>query len=226
MENSNTAKICSAVLTVCTALFIVTGAIAVPVLFRTFYHAHIVSMKLAEKSGMTEEQIRQAFGDVMDYCIGREDSFSAGILQWSQAGADHFADVRELFIADFWAAGISFAVLSGILIYCSVKGISLYHFKGHGPGFWSAAAICITAACIAGASAINFDLAFEVFHKVFFPGKDNWILYYDTDPVILILPQEFFRNCAILILGIIIISCAVLIVSDQIIQYRHRRKHN
>ena len=34
------------------------------------------------------------------------------------------------------------------------------------------------------------------------------------DPVILILPQEFFRNCAILILAVLLAVCTALIVRD------------
>ena len=62
---------------------------------------------------------------------------------------------------------------------------------------------------------MDFNKAFAVFHKLFFPGKDNWLFDPGTDPVIRMLPAEFFRNCAILILALIIISCAALIIWDR-----------
>ena len=53
-----------------------------------------------------------------------------------------------------------------------------------------------------------------MFHALFFPGKDNWLFNPYTDEIINILPQEFFMNCAILILAILILGCIILMVSD------------
>ena len=59
-----------------------------------------------------------------------------------------------------------------------------------------------------------------MFHSIFFPGKDNWLFDPATDPVILILPEAFFRSCAILILAAVLLCCAALIIADL---YRRRR---
>ena len=63
-------------------------------------------------------------------------------------------------------------------------------------------------------AALDFNRAFVAFHVLFFPGKDNWLFDPRTDQIINILPQEFFRNCAILILVLLITGCAVLILWD------------
>jgi len=63
-------------------------------------------------------------------------------------------------------------------------------------------------------AAIDFDRAFVIFHTLFFPGKDNWIFDWRMDPIILILPQEFFRNCAILIGMLLLVWCVALVVTD------------
>ena len=61
-------------------------------------------------------------------------------------------------------------------------------------------------------AALDFDRAFVLFHSLFFPGKSNWLFDWRTDPIILALPQEFFRNCAILIgAGLVIFSLSLLI---------------
>ena len=54
-----------------------------------------------------------------------------------------------------------------------------------------------------------------VLHNVsaeFFPGKTNWIFDAATDQVILILPEVYFRNCAILALVILFVLVAVCLV--------------
>ena len=76
---------------------------------------------------------------------------------------------------------------------------------------------------VGGLAALDFDRAFVVFHALFFPGKDNWLFDPETDQIITILPQIFFRNCAILILAVLILGCASLIVFD-VLSARRRTK--
>ena len=60
-------------------------------------------------------------------------------------------------------------------------------------------------------AATDFDRAFTVFHGIFFPGKDNWLFDPATDPVIVLLPEEFFRNCAIAI-GVSLLGLCLLLL--------------
>ena len=73
---------------------------------------------------------------------------------------------------------------------------------------------------IALLAALDFDGAFTVFHSIFFPGKDNWLFDPVTDPVILILPEAFFRNCAIAIVSILCSSVVFSYVNWQNIWVR------
>lgn len=89
-----TSKPLSVLLAVLTALLVLSGSIAVPLLCRPFYYAHIGPLGLVESTGLTQEQIRTAFDQVMDFCLGLRPDFAAGDLIFSQSGASHFADVR------------------------------------------------------------------------------------------------------------------------------------
>ena len=71
-----------------------------------------------------------------------------------------------------------------------------------------------------GDSLIGFAMqifvwAFAAFHALFFPGKDNWLFDPATDPVIGILPETFFLRCAVLILALLLLGCAVLLVTGR-----------
>lgn len=85
---------------------------------------------------------------------------------------------------------------------------------GHGPGFWAAAGLAAVFLTVGGLAALDFQRAFVVFHTLFFPGKTNWLFDWRTDPIILFLPEAFFRNCALLILILLVFWCAVLIAAD------------
>ncbi len=205
-------KLLSVIMSIAVAMALLCGSIAAPILIRGFYYAQIEPLGLEEKSGLSESEIRQAYDEVLDYCTGKSDEFSAGLLPFSAEGAAHFADCRVLFILDFRILALSLLIIAALLVYKRRRGLS--GLLGRGPAFWGAAGMG-GALCLVGAlAALDFDRAFTVFHSVFFPGKDNWIFDSAADPIIRLMPEEFFRNCAILILAVLITASTVIIVSD------------
>ena len=56
---------------------------------------------------------------------------------------------------------------------------------------------------------INFEDTFVVFHKLMF-SNDYWIFDPRLDPVINILPEEFFFHAGIMILGIVLLVSIIL----------------
>lgn len=213
-------KLWGVIQAVLTALVIVSGAIALPILFRPFFYWHMAPLDLWQRVGLTPEQVKTAYNEMMDFCIGISDTFSAGVLPFSQSGADHFADVRKLFLLDLGVFFGAAVLLAALLLGKRNKKVRLL---GHTPGFWSAVGLGATFAVVGGLAALDFDRAFVVFHKLFFPGKDNWIFDGRYDPIINMLPEAFFRNCALLILGALLIGCGMLIFWDIREQKRTHR---
>lgn len=211
-------KLFSLALAILIALVILSGAISLPILCRPFFYLHIDPYHLTDAVGLTAEEIKIAYNEMMDFCIGLSDSFSAGVLPFSPEGASHFADVRKLFILDLSVLAAALLLLIPLLVWGRKKALRL---GGHTPGFWSSVGLGVSFLVIGGLAALDFDRAFVIFHQLFFPGKDNWIFDYRTDPIISMLPEEFFRNCAIVILLAILISCGTLIFRDL---YLRRRK--
>ncbi len=193
------------------ALVILSGAIALPILCRPFFYLHIDAYSLPEAVGLTAQQVRTAYNEMMDFCMGLSGSFSAGVLPFSAEGAAHFADVRKLFILDLAVLAAALVLLIPLFVLGRKKSLRV---GGHTPGFWSSVGLGVTFLVVGGLAALDFEKAFVIFHQVFFPGKDNWIFDYRTDPIIAMLPAEFFRNCALLILAGILISCGTLIFRD------------
>ncbi len=202
-------KFLAAAQAVLLALVILAGSIAVPVLCRPFYYLHIEPLKLQSAANLTTDQIKTAYNEMMDFCVGLTDEFSTGELSWSEEGRAHFADVRKLFLLDLWALVVSAVLLVAVIILRRKERTRL---AGQTPGFWAAMGLGVCFVTVGGLAALDFDKAFVVFHKIFFPGKDNWLFNPTKDQIIRVLPAEFFRNCAILILGLILVSCGVLVI--------------
>jgi len=214
MRNKRESKLLTVIITILTATAVLAGSIAVPILCRPFYYAHIEPLKISLRTALTEVQIKETYNEVMAYCLGSTDAFQLTHLSWSADGASHFADVRGLFLFDLKIAVASVVLLGILWAMGKHYDIRPARIKGRGPGFWAAVGLGGCFAVLGGLAALDFDRAFTVFHAVFFPGKENWIFDYRVDPVINMLPQTFFRNCAILVLILIIVCCITLILVD------------
>lgn len=194
-------------------LLVVSFSISLPILVRPFYYLHIQALDLPGKTGWTAEEIRQAYDEVLDFCVlGKP--FGTGTLAWSESGRSHFADVRGLFLTDFAVLGVSAAVCLLLTLLRRGGRIAFWRPLGRGAGFWAGAGTVAVTALLTGLASQNFDRAFVVFHALFFPGKDNWIFDPRTDEIILVMPEVFFRNCALFIGAALLVCCLLLIVAD------------
>ena len=81
MKPIKESKLLTLALALVLALGVLSASIAVPILCRSFYYAQIGPLGLEEYTGLNEEVIRQAYDGVLDYCTGKTETFSAGLLQ-------------------------------------------------------------------------------------------------------------------------------------------------
>lgn len=192
-----------------TALFLLSAAIAVPILWRGFYYGQIDSLSLVARTGFSPQVIRGAFDEVMDYLVlGRP--FGTGQLAWSQSGMAHFADCRVLFRLDFLICAVSGVLLIVVALLSLARVIRPYRFRGHGPCFWGSLLLAALFLILGLWAYYDFDGLFTVFHTVFFPGKTNWVFDWRTDQIILILPEDFWARAAGLV-AVIALAGGVLV---------------
>lgn len=123
--------------------------------------------------------------------------------------------MRGLFLLAVWVFVAAAGLLLAGAVVCRLRRQRLPRLGGRTPGFWAACGLGGLFLLIALLAALDFDGAFTVFHSIFFPGKDNWLFDPVTDPVILILPEAFFRNCAIAIVMVLLTVCIMLVVTGR-----------
>lgn len=211
-------------LTAAGVFLLLSAAIASPILIRPFYYAQIEPLALCEETGFSKEQIKTAYNEMLDYCLGIRDDFSTGELKWSESGKSHFTDCRTLFLLDLRVLCVSACAVLILLSAAHFMKLRPARIASRGPMFWTGSLLGGGFLLIGALAAIDFDRAFVVFHSLFFPGKDNWLFDPRTDEIILILPESFFMHCAILILGILLAGCAALIAADILCASPHNKK--
>ena len=207
------ARLIKILFAVALCFLIITVSIGLPIYLRFFYYAHIKAYNLEYVSGYTYQQIKTAYDQVLNYLTLPFTKFGTGELPITEQAVAHFVDCKVLFNLNISVLIISLAIVVTILVL-KKKGIikSLTLGKYHA-SFYSGIAVITIPIIIGALASINFDKAFEIFHKIFFPGKENWLFSWYDDHIIRILPQEFFRNCAILIgSGLLIFSLTLIIL--------------
>ena len=65
-----TGKLLTLALALLTALFVLSASIAAPILFRPFYYWQVDSLELEAQTGLSHEEITQAYDEMLDYCTG------------------------------------------------------------------------------------------------------------------------------------------------------------
>ena len=181
------------------ALFFLSAAIAFPILCRPFYYHQIDALDLPGTTGWSEETIREAYDEVMDYLVFGA-PFGTGELRWSESGQAHFADCRTLFRLDFALLGGSAAALLALAMLYRRGRVQFYRFAGHSPAFWAASGLSAVFLLAALWAVIDFTSLFTAFHHLFFPDKTNWMFDWRTDEIILILPEIFWAKTGALVL--------------------------
>lgn len=190
-----------------TPLFFISFAVSIPAVFRPFYYACITPLHIEETSGYDRETIVEAYDDVMAF-IWEGAEFKTGSLEWTEEEKEHFEDCIPLFRLQVILASLLGAYLLVYLILVKKGIVKKAWLFGISPVAYGGM-LTILLMIIVGIFALaNFDLLFEVFHSVFFPGKENWIFNESTEEVINILPEEFFAVCA----GFVVAVSAILSV--------------
>ena len=215
-------KLLSFVFGIALAVLIITFSIGLPIYVRPFYYLHIDAFDMPGYTGWTREEIKEAYDDVLDYLTLPGHEFGTGELEYSEEGKAHFEDCKVLFDLNRNALLISLATITLLLILNKRGAIRLSRPRGLGIPFYSATGVLLTFVLVGFAAAQNFDKAFTIFHKIFVPGKDNWMFDPYEDEIIWVLPQEFFMDCAILICLSIILICLVFICVGLIRRNKER----
>ena len=193
------------------ALFIISFAVVFVLHFRPMYYMDIRLLKLESASGVPADAIRRDYDSIIHYLsFWNRQPLTLSTFAMSEHGRIHFADCKRIFDV--------------VQILCIVTGIlTLISYIQHRHGGNSrylrmAGILTIAIPSVLGALALwKWDVVFETFHRVLF-RNNYWLFDVSQDPIIQVLPDAFFFQCAIVIFAIILLGGPICIVRA------HRRK--
>lgn len=187
------------------AIGVLCISVTITVMFRPLYYFDIDYLDIPQMSGMSETVIRANYDVLIDYnLLGGPSELNFPDLIMSQQGRIHFEEVKDIFIfmQIFSIAAVILLVL-WIVAWIKKKSLSFKWMK------FTGIVIAIIASTCGCALIIDWDWAFTAMHTIFF-RNDYWIFDATTDPVIRILPEEFFMHCGIMIIILALIQIIIL----------------
>ena len=193
---------------------VISIAVTVTVLMRPLYYFDLEYLNIPNTSGISKETCKLNYDTLIDYnLLGGPSELIFPTLPMSQQGRAHFEEVKDIFTT-MQLISIVTVLLLGIWVVLYKKG-KVKYFK------WMRLTVIITlaiAAIVGIAVMVDWESTFVVMHKLFF-RNDYWIFNSYTDPVIKILPEEFFFHCGVLIILLIFIQIFTL-------EFAYRRLKN
>ncbi|WP_346929376.1 TIGR01906 family membrane protein [Clostridium sp.] len=196
-------------------VFIILISTLIVTSIKPIYTYSINKFNMEERTSLSIVEMKENYSYVIDYLLySNNDKFELPSLKSSEAGDFHFKEVKELFsLAKITI--LSLAIMLTILFVLYTRIYKSYNYIKY-ISIISIITPLITSIVI----STNFKFFFTVFHKIFF-NNDKWIFDPITDPIINILPEEFFALCA----GAIGILCIVIGVILYVI-YCNYNKNN
>ena len=192
-------KILNIVFSVCFSILIITGIIKFTVGFKQLYYYDISNLNIERLCGLSTEEIKLNYDYLIDYNLGKDESdFEMPTIKSSPQGKIHFEEVRDIF-----------QNLNKIFNVCLIISIigTIINIKDKNINFLKITSISLISIPIILSLPIiiNFNKSFIIFHKLMF-SNDYWIFDPRLDPVINMLPEQFFFHAGLMILVLILFA--------------------
>lgn len=211
-------KLLNIIFSVCLSVFIITGIIRFTVGFKELYYFDIGYLDIPKLSNLSEEEIKLNYDYLIDYNLSKKvDGFQMPTIKSSIEGKVHFEEVRYIFQ--------NLSKIAGVCLVISIVGIVI-NFKNKNIQFLNLTSKVLISlpVVLAIPTIIDFDRSFVIFHKLMF-SNDYWIFDPNLDPVINMLPADFFFHACLMILVLILLASIILYIIYRFLKNKSIKGH-
>ena len=194
---------------ICLILFLLSLAITLTINARWLYVIDINQLGILDYVTLSKSELMKNYDQLMTYL----NFFWVNPLQMvdfpvSESGALHFYEVKRLFQINYLVMLITL-IPSVFLLKNKIKEKTLWQLVRPFTIVLSGLVVLLFF------MATAFDTFFVKFHEVFF-NNDAWIFDPVTDPIITVLPQDYFMHCFILFFSLFVLSIVTFIIIGRI----------
>lgn len=198
-------------------LFIIGVSVVGTLAFRPLYYRAIEELQIEKRSGYSEEEIRLNYDALIDYQMAwGDEELVLPTIPMSENGKIHFAEVKDIFDS-FKYLVILCGILGGLGIWLMWRKKAYLYLK------MTATVACGLPAVLGFFAVVCWRPLFLAFHRLVF-DNNYWVFSAKTDPVIRILPEKYFLNCALLLFAGIFLGALVCQTVYLVVRKRTERE--
>ncbi len=211
-----------------TFIVLITSVEAVVYFNDGFFEKEYIKYRVLENVHMEMDDLLYVTDEMMDYLKGnRDDLVVETIIDgeerefFNEKEKRHMIDVQGLFLGAMalrWGA-LVLAALCGAVLLAKKQGLVLLRMLQWGIGLFIG-----SMAALAALISTDFTRYFYIFHFIFFDNFD-WYLNPETDLLINIVPEGFFRDTAFLIAALFLGVCLLLWLAAAFLRRKKQRNH-
>ncbi|MGC6770238.1 TIGR01906 family membrane protein [Enterococcus sp. LJL51] len=176
---------------ICLFLAVLSLCITITINFRPLYALDIDFLDILDYTTIGKKELLENFDQLMKYLNNPfVQTLKLSDFPVSQSGAFHFYEVKRLFLLNYSVLLITIVPAIVFLRYLKKKGWLWRLMRPSQIGM-------IIPVVFLFLMLIGFDQFFVQFHSLFF-NNDAWLFNPATDPIINVLPEEFFMHCFLL----------------------------
>ena len=173
---------------------------------------------------LTSEQLLDLMNHVVRYCMLIEDDMNITVdgeyLEIFQDDEiSHMKDVQKVFLGGFIIVAIAIVFIIVGLVFFFIKRKGYYENCRKVP-YWTLLAVVGVLLLIALFALINFDLAFEIFHQIFFDGN-----YSFSSGVMIWMIGFIFEDIVAIIVPVWIILLSAFTIAITFINKKLAKKY-
>ncbi len=196
-----------------------------------WFEQEFSELSLADQMGMTLGDLGASVRTLLDYMNGKTGTIDLLVTVNGtqmrmfdlEIEVTHMAEVRDLWQTCIGARNVG--VLLG-LVLC-LAGVVLEGkdaVRNACLGYFWALGLFLVAVAFSGTwAAISFDSFWTFFHRVIFPGSENWLLPAESR-MIQMLPSQLFRDLVMRMGGRMLLIFLVVAGAAAVVMVFHRRK--
>lgn len=223
-KNFDLKKLIFIIIQISFIFLLITLAIFITISFTPLHKMLVKPLGLVKSSGLSNSEINYQYRETIRYILGFRKTFDTTYITITPEGIAHFSDVRKLVILNNIVL-IIFLILF-ISLYSLFKIKKYQYEKQYSLLYYPAKYFLIFITSLLFLIIITgFEKAFTIFHKLFFPGKDNYTFDPFDDSIINILPWEFFLIMG-LIIALLILIPIIAIITYNLIKFRKLNKYS
>lgn len=192
----------------CLFLTLISLAVALTINARFIYVIDIDHLNILDSVNLSKDRLLENYDQLMAF-LNRPWITELNLPDFSMSagGEAHFYDVKKLFIFDY---GVFLITIIPSIFFLRYLYKNKRFWRLVRPFKWGMAAPIFLGALM----AIGFDAFFITFHELFF-SNDDWMFDPVTDPIINVLPEQYFMHCFLFFFIVIEIFFFLLILMGK-----------